>query len=48
MIPIEIPAGVEEGMQLNVQGQGNAAPGNGIPGDLLVVIEEIEDEIGKE
>lgn len=40
VIPIDIPAGVEEGMQLNVQGQGNAAPGGGIPGDLLVVIEE--------
>ena len=42
VIPIDIPAGVEEGMQLNVQGQGNAAPGGGIPGDLLVVIEEEE------
>lgn len=44
VIPIEIPAGVEEGMQLNVQGKGNDAPGGGIPGDLIVVIEEVEHE----
>jgi molecular chaperone DnaJ len=41
VIPINIPPGVEEGMQLNVSGMGNEAPGtNGVPGDLLVVIEE--------
>ncbi|NNF01990.1 MAG: molecular chaperone DnaJ [Bacteroidia bacterium] len=43
VIDIKIPAGVAEGMQLNVSGKGNAAPGNGIPGDLLIVIEEIPD-----
>jgi len=42
VIEIDIPAGVEDGMQLSVQGKGNAGPFNGIPGDLLVVIEEIE------
>jgi molecular chaperone DnaJ len=42
IIPIKIPAGVEEGMQLNLQGKGNDAPGGGVPGDLLVVIEEEE------
>lgn len=40
VININIPAGVQEGMQLNLSGKGNAAPGGGIPGDLLVVIEE--------
>lgn len=44
VIEIEIPAGVEEGMQLSVNGKGNAGPFNGIPGDLLVVIEEVEHE----
>ena len=39
---VKIPAGVEEGMQLKVTGKGNEAPGNGIPGDLLVAIETIE------
>ncbi len=41
-ITVEIPAGVEEGMQLKVTGKGNEAPGGGIPGDLLVVIQEKE------
>ena len=40
VVPIKIPAGVEEGMQLNISGMGNEAPAGGIPGDLLVVIEE--------
>ncbi|MGM0477725.1 MAG: molecular chaperone DnaJ [Bacteroidota bacterium] len=42
VIEIEIPAGVEDGMQLSVSGKGNAGPFNGIPGDLLVVIEVTE------
>lgn len=41
VVEIEIPAGVEEGMQLSVSGKGNAGPFNGIPGDLLVVIHEV-------
>lgn len=40
IITINIPAGVAEGMQLSMQGKGNAAKHGGIPGDLLVVIEE--------
>lgn len=44
VIPLNIPAGVEGGMQLNVSGMGNEAPGGGVPGDLLVVIEEEEHE----
>ena len=39
---MKIPAGVEAGMQLTVQGAGHAAKNNGINGDLLVVIEEQE------
>jgi molecular chaperone DnaJ len=41
VIEIDIPAGVEEGMQLSVSGKGNAGPFNGLPGDLIVVIEEL-------
>ena len=41
-VSIKIPAGVVEGMQLKVSSKGNEAPGNGVPGDLLVVIEEQE------
>ncbi|MBT8272740.1 MAG: molecular chaperone DnaJ, partial [Bacteroidia bacterium] len=39
-VSIKIPAGVVDGMQLKVTGKGNDAPGNGISGDLLVVIAE--------
>lgn len=41
-VSIKIPAGVADGMQLKVSGKGNDAPGNGISGDLIVVIEETE------
>jgi len=40
VINIKIPAGVAEGMQLSVSGKGNAAARGGIPGDLIVLIEE--------
>ena len=39
-ISIKIPAGVGEGMQLTMSGKGNSAERGGIPGDLLIVIEE--------
>jgi len=42
LITLDIPAGVESGMQLKFAGKGNAAPFGGIPGDLLVQIEEEE------
>jgi molecular chaperone DnaJ len=40
-VSIKIPAGVVDGMQLKVSGKGNEAPGGGIPGDLIVAIEEL-------
>jgi molecular chaperone DnaJ len=40
IIKINIPAGVSRGMQMNVEGKGNAARRGGINGDLLVVIDE--------
>ena len=46
-VSIKIPAGVVDGMQLKVSGKGNDAPGNGIPGDLIVAIEEVEHEFLK-
>ncbi len=39
-IEIEIPAGVEEGMQLSLRGKGNAGLRGGPAGDLLISIEE--------
>ena len=44
-ISFKIPAGVSAGMQLTVQGKGNAAKNGGINGDLLVVIEEEEHKV---
>lgn len=41
-VKVKIPAGVEDGMQLTLRGEGHAAPHNGVNGDLLVIIEEIE------
>ncbi len=45
IVTINIPAGVEDGMQLSMREKGNAAPRGGINGDLIVVIEEIEHEL---
>ena len=39
-VSIDIPAGVQEGMQLSVSGKGNAGERGGMNGDLIVVIEE--------
>ena len=43
VVSVNIPAGVAQGMQLKMSGRGNDAPGGGIPGDLLIVIEEVAD-----
>ena len=44
VVSVNIPAGVEEGMQLQVRGEGNEGPMNGMAGDLIVLIEEIPHE----
>ncbi|OPZ96149.1 MAG: Chaperone protein DnaJ [Bacteroidetes bacterium ADurb.Bin408] len=41
VININIPAGVMDGMQLSMREKGNAAARDGIPGDLIILIEEI-------
>ena len=40
VVEIKIPAGVAEGMVVNVPGKGNAGQHKGIPGDIQVLIEE--------
>ncbi len=40
MIEIEIPAGVEDSMQLSMRGKGNAGMNGGPNGDLLINIEQ--------
>ncbi len=44
VVTVKIPAGVAEGMQLVMNGKGNAAKHNGIAGDLLITIEEEKDK----
>jgi molecular chaperone DnaJ len=39
-VTIDIPAGVQEGMQLSINGKGNAGERGGSPGDLIVLVEE--------
>ena len=39
-VSIDIPAGVQEGMQLNLNGKGNAGERGGMQGDLIILIEE--------
>jgi molecular chaperone DnaJ len=39
-VSIDIPAGLQEGMQLNINGKGNAGERGGPPGDLIILIEE--------
>jgi molecular chaperone DnaJ len=43
-LSLDIPAGVQEGMQLSMSGRGNAGERGGPPGDLLLVIEEEKHE----
>ena len=47
VVTIKIPAGVADGMQLSMSGKGNAGPGGGPSGDLIILIEETEDPILK-
>lgn len=39
-VKVRVPAGVENGMQLTLRGEGHGAPQNGVNGDLFVIIEE--------
>ena len=40
MVTLEIPAGVQEGMQLSMSGKGNIGERGGGAGDLVILIEE--------
>ena len=43
-VSVTIPAGVDSGQQLRLQGKGDVPPGRGVPGDLYVVLEVEADE----
>ncbi|MCX6187150.1 MAG: molecular chaperone DnaJ [Bacteroidetes bacterium] len=47
IVMVNIPAGVADGMNLSMQGKGNMGPMGGPPGDLIILIEEIEDSVLK-
>lgn len=40
VVEVKFPAGMTEGMALNVEGKGNAAPHRGVNGDLQLVVKE--------
>lgn len=40
VVEVNIPAGVQDGMQLSMRSHGNAGKRNGIPGDLVILVEE--------
>lgn len=40
VVEVHIPAGVQDGMVVNVPGKGNAGKRNGVPGDIKVFVEE--------
>jgi len=43
-LSLDIPAGVQDGMQLSMSGKGNAGERGGPPGDLLLLVEEEKHE----
>ena len=44
VVEVKIPAGVQDGMVLNVPGKGDAGMHNGVPGDIQVFIEVEQDK----
>ncbi len=44
LVQVKIPSGITKGMQLKISGKGNEAPFGGIPGDLIIITEEIPHE----
>lgn len=45
IVELNIPPGVYPGLQLSLSGRGNMGARGGVPGDLLVVIEEEENKV---
>jgi molecular chaperone DnaJ len=44
-IEVQIPAGVTSGNYITLEGQGDTGPRGGPPGDLIILIEELEDNV---
>lgn len=47
IISFQLPVGVRKDMELTIKGKGNAPIRGGIPGDLIIQIEEEQDELLK-
>ena len=47
LITFHVPKGVKKNMELTLRGKGNAPPRGGMPGSLMVQIEEEEDDLLK-
>jgi len=47
VLSLQIPAGVSNGMQLSMNGKGNVPVRGGVPGNLLILIEETSDDLLK-
>ena len=45
ILNLKIPVGISQGMQLSMAGKGNAPAHGGMPGDLIISIEEKEDSL---
>ena len=43
-VPVDVPAGIEDGMRIRMSGRGQVGPGGGPPGDLYVEIVELPHE----
>ena len=43
-IPVDVPAGIEDGMRIRLSGRGQVGPGGGPPGDLYIEIVELPHE----
>lgn len=44
IVDINFPAGLEDGMMLQLEGKGGAGRHNGVPGDLHIIVKEVPDE----
>ncbi|MCB0833243.1 MAG: molecular chaperone DnaJ [Bacteroidetes bacterium] len=45
VLSVTVPAGVTTGNYIPLRGQGHSAPHGGQPGDVVVILEELDDEV---
>jgi len=47
VLKLQIPPGVSDGMQLSMTGKGNVPARGGVPGNLLILVQEVSDSLLK-